>query len=452
MEIMETPLGDEIQRVIDEAKNEHFYWSAIIHSGDFDHEATKVLNIDIVEKYDTKFCPEITLFMLIPAGKYQYRLMPNIHQTEVTLQRYPISPLVGGYDPDGPDISMERYTAVIDHVDAPHLESNSMRKLNEDDLDISDAVYVRCRLLPKAMEKFKLRFAGATFRKEKVEDVIKNILITHSEALDIPVEYKPKGVDMVKPKDERVREHYLIPHRIHAHDAPAYVHKCCGGVYSNGFSYFYKNDFWFVWPTYDHTRFNDVEETLTIINVPANQFPSLDKTWRLEEKALTILSTSEVRVHDSSEHNQHTVGNGARFTTATSLKELTVDTKDNKAVISRAKHNNELIFAERKNKLDNVTTIDSYITDNRHYVMSNLTLRDGVFIAIQWEHSSPQLIRPGMQTRLMYLEKDNVVEKYGVVVAINSNTSLLGQAVTAGQHSTTSQLVLFCERVVFDLA
>lgn len=452
MDIMETPLGDEIEKVIKEGVDRTFYWSATIHSGDTDHDALKVLNIDTLERYDSKFCPEITITMYILAGKYQYVLMPNINRTEITIHRKPTIQVNYGFDLESTELAHERYTAVIDHMDAPHFESNTAQKLDEFSLNLSDAVLVRARLIPKAMEKFRLRSAGGGYRKIKVEDAIKNILIKHSNALDLPAEFMPKGVDMVPPKDKAEREHILIPHGISATDAPGFVHKHCGGVYSNGFSYFYKRDFWFVWPTYDYTRFNEVEDTLTIINVPSAKFPSLDRTWRMQDKSLIVLSTSEVSVRDATEHNQHTVGNGARFTTANSLKEGTVQVKDNKALYSRAVHNNELIIAQRENELNNVTSASTSITDNKHYVMSSLTLREGSFISMRWDNSSPELIRPGMQARIMYLEKDNVVEKYGVVVTLNTNTQLVGKSVTASQHVSTTDIIMFCERVVFDLA
>lgn len=451
MEIMETPLGVEIEKVINENVPELYYWSATIHSKDYNHDALKVINIDDVRNYESKFCQELTITLFVPAGKYQYRLMPYLHQTEVTLHRFPIRKTIGGFDPDIPDIAHERYTAVIDQTDAPYVESNDNRKFDEFALDLSNAVMVRMRLLPKAMERFRLRTTGGIFRKVKVEDVIKNILITNSDALDLPGEYKPKGVDMVPPKDKRIREHFLLPHGIKATDAPAYVHKHCGGVYSNGFSYFYQNDYWFVWPTFDHTRFNEVEDTLTIINIPENQYPGLDRTWRKKDKSLIVLSTSTVTSSDSSEHNQHTLGNGTRFTIATPLKEGTVDTKGNKATYSRGAHNNEFTIAQRKNSLNNVTTTEEHITDNRHYIMSKMTVRNGTFIVMRWDNSSPNLIKPGMQARIMYLEKDNVVEKYGVVIGTNNNTSLVGQAVTASQHVATTDIILFTERVLFDL-
>ena len=447
---MESPLGEDISKVFNRNNDELYYWSATIHSHDFDHDALKVINIDDVRNYDCKFCPELTVTLFVPAGKYQYRVMPNLHRTEITLHRVPINKTTGGYDEVRSEISHERYTAVIDQRDAPHLETNSNRKLDEYALDLSDAVSMTVRLLPKAMEQYRVRSTGAIYRKGKVEDVIKNILITNSEALNLPGEYMPKGVDMVSPKDKRDREHYLVPHGIRAIDAPAYVHKHCGGVYSNGFSYFYQNDFWFVWPTFDYTRFNDVEDTLTIINVPSRQFPSMDNTWRKEGKALTIVSTSDVRSSDSSEHNQLTLGNGSRYTLANSLKEATVVVKNNKASFSRGQHNSEFIIAERKNKQNIVSTTEEHITDNRHYVMSKMTTRNGSFVVMRWDNSSPELIKPGMQACIKYLEKDNVMEKLGVVVGVTNNIQLIGQAVTASQHICTSDIILFTERLLFN--
>lgn len=451
MDIQETALADEYKKITSGNVHIPFYWSATIHSGNYDHDALKVLNIDTFNDYEKKFAPEITLTAVVSAGKYTYRILPNIHQTEITLHRVPVHGTTGGYNEKLANlVAHQRYNVVVDNVNNTLLEQNTQRKLDEFALDLSDLVVVTFRLIPKATYQFRQLIVGGTYRKAKVEDVIMNLLITQSKKLDLPANEQIIGIDMVKPKDQTEREHYVIPHGTKASDAPGYVHKYCGGVYSNGFSYFLQNKYWWVWPTYDYKRFNDVPDTLTIINLPSLLYPNLEQTWRMEGKALIILSTGDTTSQDLSDTLQMTQGNSVRYTSPSTLKDKTVTTKDNKATFTRSNHNSELTTVKRHDNNRFAPVAHEQITDNNHYVLSRMTVRNGMVITTRWENSRPEKIIPGMQTRFMYLEKNTVVEKYGIVIAVNTNTYLAGQSMTANTHLSCSDITIFCERAIFD--
>lgn len=447
MDIMESPLGQDIEKITKNDKGERYYWAATIHSGDYDHDAMKVLNVDLVRDYEKNFSDKIILTCLLAAGKYSYRLMPNLHQTEITLRCIPIHQTVGGYD-STKDLSFERYTAVMQSSEAPSMESNTQQKIDEHGLDLSDIIMVQFQLVPKAMEQFRMRSVGGIYRKCKIDDIVKTILLSESEEIDVDNDYKPKGVDMVEPTDKRVREQVIVPHGTMATDSIAYLHKHCGGIYSAGLSYYYQSDFWFVFPTFDNTRFNEVEETLTIINVPENRMPGTENTYIKEGKNLMIVSTGAVAHSDEIDQNQLSSGNGVRFTNPESLKGLPVKVEDNKATFSRAEHNSEFKTTERFNGLDNAVQAPGRITANSLYEYSRMAARDGALISMVWENSIPRFITPGMQVKIMYMSKDDIAEVEGIVVFAHHSTTLAGQGVMSNRHVCTSKLAIFTKRIV----
>lgn len=452
MNILDTYLSDEILAIMNANSGSTFAWKAKVFAGENEFFAVKVLNLDEVANYETNYSTEYTLTFMVPAGTYTYQLMPNVNQVEIELYRTPTNPTTSGYTYDtGYTMAVERYDCVIDATDSPAMESSGQNKQDEFAMDLGDLVEVTARLIPKAIQEFRTRSVGGIYRKSKVEDVIKDILINTNEQLELESNYKPKGVDVVQVKDTIEREHFVIPHGMKAYDAPAHIHKNCGGVYSNGFSYFYKNDFWWMWPTYDYTRFNEVEDTLTIINIPAKQFPQLENTWRMEGKGVIVLSTSDVSFTDNVEFNQNSVGNGIRFASSSELKESTVEVKNNKALVSRGALNNEFITAERYKGKNVVSTAPEHITDNKHYVLSRMTRSNGVMVSMRWDNSRPDLIIPGMQTRIMFLDKDDVREVYGIVVGTNTNNALIGKGVTSSTYVASTDIILFCERIVENL-
>jgi hypothetical protein len=443
MDLMQTPLGDEVKRIIDSKQgNPNVFLDAVIHTADLDVPVLKVLNFDLVREYSQQYSDELSLAVLVPKGKYAYHVVPSRNQLEITLTGAAMAQH-GEIDPDKKEYALERFRAIIKSVNDPTLEASGRELLSESTMDLLDFEVVEFQLFSKAMEQFAMRSCGGIYRRTAVADLVRSLFLQQSNALDLEKDYKPLGVDMVDPYDTVLREHIILPHGLKVFDAPAYIHKYCGGIYSAGLSYYYQDDYWYVYPTYDYKNYEEAARQLVIVQIPENKLPNLDYTYMVEGSVTSILATGELALEDSSEARKRATGNGMRFADAARFFEVPVQIADNKALASRGKLNNEFISSQQKSELNNVVVSDNAITANTMYEASKLASKEGVHIQLIWQNSDPSLILPGMKAKIHYYKDGQVNQLNAIVIGSHSMTSYEGNGLVTGRFNRNTALLLF---------
>ena len=443
MDLMQTPLGDEVNRIIDSQQgNPHVFLDATIHTLFGDVPVLKVLNLDLLREYTQQYSDEISLVVLVPQGQAAYRILPSRNQLEITLTGAAMAQH-GELEAEKQGYGLERFRAVLKKANDPTLEANARDLLQEDTMDLQDFSVLEIQLFSKAMEQFAMRSCGGIYRKTAVGDLVKTLLLQESARVNVEDAYKPLGVDMVDPVDTKIREHIIIPHGTKVYDAPGYIHKYCGGIYSAGLSYYYQDDYWYIYPTYDYKKFEEASRQLVIIQVPTTKLPNLDYTYMVEGSVTSIIATGELMLNDVSDLRKRSTGNGIRFADASRVFEEGVAVAGNKAVVSRGKLNNEFISSQQKSEFNNVVLSDEVITANTMYEASKLASKEGVHIQLVWQSSDPSLIRPGMKTKIYYYKSGQVRQLNAIVIGSHTMTSYEGKGLVTGRFNRNTALLLF---------
>ena len=441
----ETPLAlvaADVRKVAD--ANAFTKYGLLLHTPNGDVDILRLLNVDILSNYITNYCDEIKVTFVMGEGAYRYRLLPYIKNLEVSLYKRRYNPFdIAKIDSEG--VTQQRYTGLLLGAKDNDMTQDGLNLSGAGTLDLSQTRKVTIQLFSKAMEQFRMRSCGGIYRRSAVGDVIKTILMGESSAVDVVTDYKPQGVDMVDPLDAKVREHISIPHGTRSYDAPGYIHKHCGGVYSAGLSYYYHEDMWYVYPTYDYTRYNTAKHQLTMVIVPEKAMPYQEFTFATQGQCTTVLVTGELGTMTVADQTQLQDGNGLRFTDPQSLLGDAVKVENNRVSYDRAKASNEFITTARENGLNNVATSVNSITANRLYELSRLSSRNGKVVTVIWQNSRPELISPGMQVKTMHMVGDEIRETYGVVLGVDTSVSYTGEGIVAGNYSTNSAVMLYME-------
>lgn len=451
MDLMDTPLGDEVNRII--AANQgssNVYVDAVIHTNYGDIPALRVLNYDVIRQYHMQYSDEISLTVTIPAGKFAYRVVTSRNELEITLYGANVD-TNGGSDPDQDPVGIERFRAILKVNNDPNMEGNSRETLDEASMDNQLPATIEFQLIRKSMEQFSTLPCGGIIRRTKVEDIVKSLLLSQKSKMDLPDDYSPLGVDMVPAKDAQLREHITLPQGLLVTDAPGYIHRHCGGIYSLGLSYFYQDNYWYVYPTYDHSRFEEATRKLVIITIPKHKLPGLDCTYLQEGNVVSIIATGELSFDDRSDQRKRSTGNGVRFADASLLMDNSVETSGNKALLSRGKLNSEYVSSKQKSGINVMPVSDNRITSNAMYEASQLASKEGVHIHLAWENGDPSLIIPGMQTKLLYYKNGVVKEVRAVVVGLQSATQYQGFGMVNGRFNRNVGIYLFAANDVQEI-
>jgi hypothetical protein len=202
---------------------------------------------------------------------------------------------------------------------------------------------------------------------------------------------------------------------------------------------------WHVYSAMDTTRFNTSQSTLTVINLPKNKYTNVERTYRVAGGQLVVLATGNVKFRDPSNAKQQNLGNGLRFSDATKFMGNFAQLGDNKALASRGANNNEFIGLKRPSGNNNVHRSDNPINANSLEEYSKLSRAMGSVIQMEWQHSSPLLITPGLPTQIMYLDEDSIQTISGVVVGAHHFMQMIGSNFSSAKYATSTVLSIFVQ-------
>ena len=448
MDITTSSLWQEVDRILASGeKPVHSTWDLTIYANDLQIAPFKVLSIDFSHDFLHNYTDLIMVSLALPLGTFIKKVYPYLDNLDIELIRRDIGETNGTVDADAVT-QVERYTATMIDTGNPVIESNIGRISSEEDLNRIDIPIITFQLTNKSLEQIRLIPVGGIYRNMTVENLIKALMTKESQTAKVSEDRKLKGVQMVKASNQKVRETLIIPQNVLLVDVPHHVHYHCGGVYSSGLGYYLFKDHWYIFPAYDNTRFTDGDPTLTIVNVPKNLLPGIERTYRKDGDNLVIIATGDTSFKELSNIAQLNDGNGVRFADASKMMDNFVVTKGNKATASRAKTNTEIVGEERTNKLNYVTTALRQINANPFIEYSDLASRQGSGISVVWENSNRSLLYPGMPVKYQYLDGTDVKELYGVLLGAHEFVSLREPGPMSSRYTSSTTLNIFVKSVV----
>jgi hypothetical protein len=446
MELEQSGLYQEVLAVTASPNPVHFAYSAIIHLNDagIDISPLKLVSYDVNGDYEQNYSDEIMVRLLVPAGKYAFKIYPNQTNIDITIIKQPLMETGDSAD-TSQSLQQERFTAHLVDKGDPTIAGNGRNVVSEDDLDRMQMIELDFQLVDKALEQVRMKSYGNILRAMTVEDAIKGILTEQSTNIVINNQQAIQGVQMVAADNTTVRDHIAIPQGTKLVNVPRYVHEKCGGVYGAGMGYYLQDGFWHIYPCYDPTRYNDAASTCTIIVIPESKYPNLERTYRISGSSLVILATGQVKTKDNSDSRQLTFGNGLRFADASKIMEGFTVTSNNKTLAARGANNSEFVSVPRPNGFNNVPVSPNRLTANPYLEYSALAARNGGMMGMVWEHSEPSLIVPGMLCSILYLSDDTIQQKYGVILKKHDSVQMAAPGLTVARHVTRTALSIFTQ-------
>ncbi len=446
MELRDSPLWNEISAIAfeQEGRIPLTGWKAVFLADGKELQAMKVVSITIVRDFRQAYGDEITLEVMLPSGEFVYDIYPHRQDLKVVLSRE-VADRQGelGLSPDI-DSQQLRATLIDDHSLTVEGLLNSVHSKDT----LVDIMTVRFQLLDLALERVRLHSVGGLFRDATPAQVLEYILTSVSTGLDLDETNVIRGVEMVESPNSDAHRQIIIPHGTRFPELPRFLHERVGGIYPTGMGVYLFKNHWYVYPLFDLTRFDQSIKTLTLINLPKNQLPGVERTYRKTPHQVIALITGDVKHLDNSEAQLLNLGNGVRYVDARRVVDGFADTAggDNKALISRTENNNEFVTDKRNSGLNNLQTSSARTTSNKFAELSKLAQRAGSEIQCVWENSDMGEIYPGMPVKYMYVKDDQIHELKGVVLAAQHYVQTYGVGITDSRHRTDTALHLFVSR------
>lgn len=443
MSVIESSLlWDEVMKIKNSgAQPVNYFWSCTIHCGDIDVVPQRLLSVELDRYYGKRVGDIIVIEVAVGAGDYNMTMFKNKANLTVTLQRTPTSTMDNAVLPPD-DIEVQTFRGVLVNDTSEVL--TPAREFNDDinAMNAAGIVKVELQLLDLAMEQLMSKSISLGVRSGTAGGMTRYILTKLSREIDVKAEYAIQGVQMATIDNSEPRAIQLKTDTMFL-DAPTLLHEQHGGIYSAGFAFYLQRGWWYCWPRWDVTKFGGGRPTLTIIGIPDQKLPSIERTYRLVGESLIVLLTGGLKYMDGSTSLKYDKGNGTRFVDSRSIMTDAIDVEGNKLVLDRSLTTTEYVGEKRDTGLENVRTGASRITSNSFVEAGLVTERQGSYIQGIWQNSEYGYLYPGMPVKYLYLLDGEVQEAFGVLDSAQTYIEPIEEGLTFTRHRTNTALTAF---------
>ena len=449
-DLQRTTLQAEINRVIGDGNKPVFNnYEIEIHANKKTYKAYAVDEVLTYRNFVGNYHEELTITAMMNSADYLHGIVPYDDKLEATLRCNPKSSNFGISNNDNRSIKVKRYNAYLYDTDSKLVESNSYGVNYSGVAEKLGFTTVQIQLVDKVIEKLRAHRFSTVVKNCSAMDCIMTLLDLKTREYGKEESVEVIGVDVAPGYNKNALKQIVIPTNTPIigkdRSMPRILNDAQGGIYPTGFSYYYQSGLWYLFPPFATDLYEKSEKTVTIINVPSNKYPSIERTYRLTSTQLVILSSGEVKHRDFSVNAQANEGNGSRWLDARQLMGKFTSIVNNKLVFNGDKNVNEFIVSEREAGPNMMT--GGGISTGYGNEYAKLASRTGSYVQLTWEHANPDLINPGMPCRFMYLIKDMPYECYGTVVSVESSEKPQNHDIKNRVFSAVSVITIYIDKV-----
>lgn len=394
-----------------------------------------VVSLNVIRDYIGSYHDVTMLKLKVPVTTYISKLYPNKLALDVQI-KYEIASNKGD-NVSSPEFWIRNYKAImVDPVDPETIVVDKEEPEGSDKAMTAMSV-LKLQLIDKFAYSMSYVQTGGLWPSCKVEDLLK---VKLSHKLQKKEDRKSllnkdftelRGVDMIPPDNGNPRLLYAKK-GMYLPDLPYYLQEEFG-VYENGLGHYYQMNytvddyyqsanggFWFVYPIANFNRFQSAPRKLTVFITPEKEVVDPERTFTYYDKQLFVFATGKSAAADFTEYNFYNNGNGISYSKSSELLDTVTRTENNKVLTDIAQTKRTLMTLNRKDGINDIRVVGGVFTDNPFKHIAKLAQANCKVVTVQWSNSMPDLLIPGMPTKIMYLYKGEIVEKNAVLVKVDA--------------------------------
>ncbi len=452
-DIQKTTLALEVQKVIRDGNKPVFNrWELQIHANGKTYKPYFIDSVSSFRDYSNHYHEELTVTAVFNTADAVHGIMPYNNKLTATLRKVPIAGAYSAMLSQSSSIKGQQYNAYLYNNKSVLVESNQSGMSHATSAEKLSMTSLEIQLVDKVVEKLRAHTFSTIVKSCTGMDVVATILdsVTRSVAKAEGVTFV--GVDPAPGYNTKTVNHIVLPTSTPLiginNSLPRIANAAQGGIYPQGLAYHYQDNIWYLFPPFSTDRYQKSDKTLTIINVPADKFPGIERTYRTTSTQTVVLSTGDAKHHDMSIQAQANQGNGVRFIDASKVMNNYVSVKDGEATFNGSQNLNEFMVKPRDNGTDMIAGgSNGGITIGYSNEYAKLMSRTGNYVQLTWENANISLIYPGMPVRFMYMIKDLPYEIYGSVASVQSLDRPINADLNNRVFSTNAVVTIYIDKV-----
>ena len=411
-----TPFRYEVLEVIKKGKfSAQNFIETTITGGKTVVRPLTVIQMSRYRDYIENFAQLFTITIVTTLKEYEELILADASTLKMTVRLYEVSKngsMSAQYYVNPIEFT---YKAKIIDIASDQLAQNNPM-INNTQMGNLAMKQFSLQLIEPGFESVSIRTVGGAFRNVAGIELMKTLLTRYSTDDEVDVVTAVQGVNVVAGYSEVKNEQIVLDHMTPLVKAINKIDENSGGTYPTGFSYFLQSNLWYIFPPYDLTLFNKATRTITVVNLPKDRLPTLEKTYFNSETKLIVLSTRDATYTDNREANTFNAGSSIRFMDANRLMDGFGEIKDNKFLVNASLNVNEVTLDTRKDGANILRPTQTRITSNKNSELSKLAKQRGFYFQLIWENSDDSLLFPGMPAKILFLKDNKPASATGTLI------------------------------------
>lgn len=419
-DVSRNDIWGEAQRIFMDNNNyQKLVWEGVVHTPVGDVVVESILGYQEERDYVSTHFPVRYVTLLVKAGDYVNKLLPNKTNLTLTLtltengEPYVMSGfrlgLYDDYDPkaessdgglEATDELNHRLLPIEANISALTDELIRKEKITNIPINMSLEKAVKLYYAPKRWSLWDTAPAHPLPTKEQVFGKTNRAIRVGQGR---PTYEGEIGVDVIPFHNQTVYEAIIINRGLTLPALIPYLQNEYG-LYSQGAGRFHLDGLWYVYPIYNIDRYDNEERTLTVFNIPTDKIPFVERGHRVEDRDVYILANEKTEVIDNRWLSTQEQGDTVRYMDSSVIQDGFARKADNKVYFNRDKAVKNLSLNPRGDLLNEVVETPSFHTSNHLNQEAQLASLNGKLITFIWRNSEPRLLYPGMPVGYFYVE------------------------------------------------
>lgn len=395
--------------------------------------------------YSKNFADEYLVEALFEYGVFALDIVPNRDNLQMDVTITPVDPSSGGVLMDVKR-TVKRYRALLVDQSNPSVTSKFAAVQSKESMDRLGIVPITFQLMEEVAYRYRMVSYGRIFWDCTTMDALLFSLSQLSEQISGDLSEKVLGVNVVDGYNLKKLKHIVIPDGTYAKDIPKLLQENQGGIYGAGLGRYLQDQYWYVYPLYETNSYLKDQRTLVIVNVPSDRYGSGERTYKVDQRHVTILVTGNNAIDDQGLNKNLQKGNGYRFLDSANLLTNMGIVKDNRLFMDRASNIYEVGTEVLQSGFNNVKWADQRGTTNpfKHY--SQMAQNNGQALTVEWLHGDCNLLYPAMPVKYQSLENNVVKTYHGVLLGVTEHRTIGNPGANADIHPSIVKLGVFINR------
>lgn len=419
-----------------------YRYTAHIYTGSEWITPIAVHNVYLKRDYENSFTDLEMLTVMVGLGDYAYAIYPNRDKIVVELVEESIYTMTADVQKSAP-VTAKRYRGVLLNQQSVGMSTSGGDYSDRATLNKGQLIQVEFQLMDEAAYQVRMATVGRNYRYASPMDVLLSALTENRTAVVANSEQLIHGVEVTEGYNTKKRDQIVIK-PVALTDLVAVLQDKEGGLYSAGAGCYLQNGFWYVYPLYNLNVMTKAPRTLTLVIVPPRMYQG-EYTYMQTGSDVTVIISSNSNMVDSGLHEQINEANGYRLINANTIMDPTT-TESNKTKVDRSKNLFEFTSTAFSDSTNNVQWGQASATSNPFPHYTELAKRACRTFTVQWTHSDPDLLTPGMPVRILATADNAIIERQGVLKTVETNRVPIDSGPLKHTYTSISNLEINIKR------